>query len=96
MYIKDTAFAIGVRYGSSSGPGRRGGGLGRASLAKMMMSWSWCKTTGKHEAEGTKKGSSSAGKVAAWLLLSPLLVLVVLKTDFLPTVSRTDTGELYM
>jgi len=59
--------------------GRRLGGAGFAemSLSEMM---------GRHE--GTKKGSSSAGRAAMWLLLPPLLVLVVLKTDFLPQVAR--------
>jgi protein O-mannose beta-1,4-N-acetylglucosaminyltransferase len=41
---------------------------------------------GRHE--GTKKWKGSAGRAAMWLLLPPLLVLIVLKTDFLPQVAR--------
>lgn len=37
---------------------------------------------GKHES--TKQHGSCGRRVVLWLLLTPLLVLVVLKTDFLP------------
>ncbi|PWZ06657.1 hypothetical protein Zm00014a_002685 [Zea mays] len=43
---------------------------------------SFFQTTGRHE--GAKEGGS--GRVAMWLLLPPLFVLIVLKTDFLPQV----------
>lgn len=49
--------------------------------------------TGRHE--GAKEGGS--GRVAMWLLLPPLFVLIVLKTDFLPQVvvhTVSYAGEL--
>ncbi|PUZ60479.1 hypothetical protein GQ55_4G131100 [Panicum hallii var. hallii] len=46
---------------------------------------------GRHES--TKQHGSGGGKAVLWLLLPPLLVLIVLKTDFLPQAARLrETG----